>query len=67
MTMPIDIAAVNWPYVLLLSAIAFVAALLGNIIPNRFVAAILAGILFCVGFVFLTYYPHGLPLPLSAK
>jgi hypothetical protein len=58
--MPIDLSAVNWLYVVILSGFAFVAALLGSLIAfrNRFVGAILAGILFGAAFVFWTYYPH---------
>ncbi len=64
--MPIDLAAVNWLYVAILSGIAFVAALLGSLIAfrNRFAGAILAGILFGVGFVAWNYYPHNFGLPI---
>jgi hypothetical protein len=64
--MPIDLAAVNWLYVAILSGIAFVAALLGSLIAfrNRFAGAILAGILFAVGFVAWNYYPHNFGLPI---
>jgi hypothetical protein len=67
--MPIDLTAVNWLYAAILSGFAFVAALLGSLISfrNRFIGAILAGILFGVAFVFWTYYPHGIALPISAK
>jgi dolichyl-phosphate-mannose--protein O-mannosyl transferase len=67
MKLPIDLSAVNWEYVGILAVIVFIAALLGNIVRNRFVGAIVAGILFAIAFVFYTYYPHGLPLPLSPK
>jgi len=66
--MPIDLATVNWPYVGVLSGIAFIAALLGSLIAfrNRFVGAILAAILFAVGFMAWTYYPHPtIPGPIS--
>jgi hypothetical protein len=68
-TMPIDLSTVNWEYVAILAVFAFVAALLGSLIAfrNRFVGAIIAGILFAVIFVLWTYYPHGIPLPISAK
>jgi hypothetical protein len=56
--MPIDLTTVDWLYVAILSGFAFAAALLANIVGNRFVAAIVAGILFAVAFVFWTYYPH---------
>ncbi|HTZ02086.1 MAG TPA: hypothetical protein VMC05_07105 [Xanthobacteraceae bacterium] len=66
--MPIDLAAVNWAYVAILSLIAFVAALLGSLISfrNRFGGAVVAAILFAAAFVFWTYYPHPqLPGPLT--
>jgi hypothetical protein len=59
-TMPIDLAAVNWAYVGILSGFAFVTALLGSLISfrNRFIGAIITGVLFAAGFVYWTYYPH---------
>jgi hypothetical protein len=67
--MPIDLSTVNWPYVAVLSALVFIAALIGNLLAfrSRFIGAILAAILFAVLFVAYTYYPHGLPVPLSVK
>jgi len=67
--MPIDLSSVNWLYVAILSGFAFVAALLGSLIAfrNRFVGAIIAGILFALAFIFWTYYPHeNLPAALSS-
>jgi hypothetical protein len=63
--MPIDWTSVDWVNVGLLSAIAFIAALIGNILifKHRFWAAILAGLLFAAVYVFLVYYPHGLSVP----
>ena len=63
--MPIDWTSVDWANVGLLSAIAFIAALIGNILIFRhwFWAAIVAGVLFAAGYVFLVYFPHGLPVP----
>jgi len=66
--MPIDLAAVNWAYVAILSLFAFVAALLGSLISfrNRFGGAVVAAILFAAAFVAWTYYPHPqLPGPIS--
>jgi hypothetical protein len=66
--MPIDLAAVNWAYVAILSLFAFVAALLGGLISfrNRFGGAVVAAILFAVAFVYWTYYPHpNLPGPIA--
>ena len=58
--MPIDMSTVNWTFVGLMALFAFVTALLGSIIAfrNRFMGAIIAGILFAVFFVFWNYYPH---------
>jgi len=66
--MPIDLAAVNWVYVAILSLFAFVAALLGSLISfrNRFGGAVVAAILFAAAFVYWTYYPHpNLPGPVA--
>jgi len=64
--MPIDLSTVNWLFVGLMAALAFVAALLGSIIAfrNRFVGAIIAGVLFAAGFVAWNYYPHNFGLPI---
>jgi hypothetical protein len=64
--MPIDLSAVNWLFVILMGAMAFVAALLGSLIAfrNRFIGAIIAGILFAAGFVAWNYYPHSFGLPI---
>lgn len=63
--MPIDLSAVNWTFVGLMAVLAFVAALLGSLIAfrNRFLGAILAAILFAIGFVAWNYYPHNFGLP----
>src|ERR1700687_4029880 len=62
---PLDWTTVDWTNVGLLSGIAFLAALLGNILifRHRLWAAILAGLLFAAAYVFLVYYPHGLAVP----
>jgi len=64
--MPIDLSAVNWVYVGVLSVFAFVATVIGNILSlnHRGIAAILAAIVFAALFVGWTYYPHHLPLPM---
>jgi hypothetical protein len=64
--MPIDLSSVNWSFVGLMALLAFVAALLGSLIAfrNRFVGAIIAGILFAAGFVAWNYYPHSFGLPI---
>jgi hypothetical protein len=64
--MGINFSGVDWMFLGLMTGLAFVAALLGSLIAfrNRFVGAILAGILFGVGFVFWNYYPHNFGLPI---
>ncbi len=58
--MAIDLSNVPWLFVALMTLLAFVAALLGNLIAfkNRLVGAIIAALLFFVGFVAWNYYPH---------
>lgn len=64
--MGINLSSVDWVFLGLMMGLAFVTALLGSLIAfrNRFVGAILAGILFGVGFVFWNYYPHDFGLPI---
>jgi hypothetical protein len=64
--MGIDLSAVDWAFVGLMTALAFVTALLGSLIAfrNRFAGAILAAILFAIGFVAWNYYPHQFGLPI---
>jgi hypothetical protein len=63
--MPIDLAAVNWLYVIILAVFVFVTSWLGNVLSfsHRGMAALLSAVLFAGAFVFWTYYPHHLPLP----
>ncbi len=63
--MPIDLAQVDWFYVLVLAVLAFLASGIGNLLAfgSRGMAAVLSAILFAVLFVAWTYYPHGLPFP----
>jgi heme/copper-type cytochrome/quinol oxidase subunit 3 len=63
--MSIDLSTVNWGYVAMLSGFTFIAALVANYVTfkHRLAAAILATLLFAVIFVFVTYYPHGIPFP----
>ncbi len=58
--MAIDLSAVNWTYVALMAAFAFVAALLGSIISfrNKIGGALIAAILFAAIYVGWNYYPH---------
>lgn len=61
----LDLSSVNWVFVGLMMALAFVTALLGSLIAfrNRLVGAIIAAILFGIGFVAWNYYPHSFGLP----
>ncbi len=65
--MPIDLAAVDWLYVGVLAVFVFLAALIGNLLSfnHRCMAALLSALAFVTIFVAWTYYPHGLPLPIS--
>ncbi len=68
--MPIDLTAVDWAYVAILSIICFAAALLGSLISfrNKLGGAILAALLFAVGLVAWMYYPHPqLPGPIAPR
>jgi hypothetical protein len=58
--MPIDLSAVNWPFVAIMALFAFVAALLGGLISfrNRVGGALIAAILFAAMYVAWNYYPH---------
>ena len=64
-SMPIDLAAVDWFYVVILAVFVFFATLIGSVLAfnHRFFGALLSAILFTAAFVFWTYYPHHLPLP----
>lgn len=64
--MSINLSSVDWTFVGLMTALAFVTALLGSLIAfrNRFLGAILAAILFAIGFVAWNYYPHQFGLPI---
>ena len=64
--MLINWASVNWPNVLLLSAVVFVAALIGNFLSLRkpLLGAVFAAVLFAALLIVLEYYPHGFELPL---
>jgi hypothetical protein len=64
--MSLDFSTVNWTFVGLMTLLAFVATLLGNLIAfrNRFAGAIIAAVLFAVGFVAWNYYPHSFGLPI---
>jgi hypothetical protein len=63
--MAINLSAVAWDFVGLMTALAFITALLGSYIAfrNRFWGAVIAAILFAIGFVAWNYYPHTFGLP----
>jgi hypothetical protein len=62
----LDLSTVNWTFVGLMMALAFITAILGSLIAfrNRLVGAIIAAILFGIGFVAWNYYPHQFGLPI---
>src|SRR5579875_1737380 len=70
-TMPIDLAAVDWFYVIVLAILVFISTVIGTALALRhiFLGALFSSLLFAAGFVFWTYSPHGLPFPtrLSTK
>lgn len=61
--MPIDLAQVDWLYVILLAVFVLVASGIGNLLSfnHRGFAAVLSAAIFAVGFLFWTYYPHHVP------
>ncbi len=63
----IDVATVNWSYFGLLLLLVFLASLIGGFVGSyrRVLGAIVATVLFGIGFIAWHYYPHGLPLPNS--
>jgi len=62
----LDLSSVNWLFVGLMTALAFITALLGSLIAfrNRLAGAVIAAILFGIGFVAWNYYPHSFGLPI---
>jgi len=66
--LPFDVAAVDWMTVGVLSAIAFLAAIVGNAIAfgNRLMGAILTGVFFAVFFVAWTYWLQAMVMPPAA-
>ena len=63
--MPIDLAQVDWLYVVVLAVFALLATFIGNLLSfsHRGIAAVLSAVVFAAIFVAWTYYPHRLPLP----
>lgn len=62
----LDLSTINWLFVGLMTALAFITALLGSLIAfrNRFAGAIIAAILFAIGFIAWNNYPHQFGLPI---
>jgi hypothetical protein len=61
--MPIDLAQVDWLYVVVLAVFVALATFVGNLLSfnRRGAAAVLSAVLFSALFVFWTYYPHRVP------
>jgi len=66
--LPFDLATVDWTTVGIYSAIAFVAALIGNAIAfgNRFMGAVLTAVFFAAFYVAWTYWLHAMVFPPAA-
>ncbi|HET8544922.1 MAG TPA: hypothetical protein VFL68_10475 [Pseudolabrys sp.] len=61
--MPIDLAQVEWLYVILLAVFVAISTYLGSLLSfsRRGTAAMLSAVLFAAIFIFWTYYPHRVP------
>jgi hypothetical protein len=67
-SMPIDLAQVDWLYVVLLAVFVAVSTFLGGLLSfsHRGTGAVLSALFFAAIFIFWTYYPHRVPfLPRS--
>lgn len=62
-SMPIDLAQVDWLYVILLALFVAISTFLGGLLSfgRRGMAATLSAVLFAAIFIFWTYYPHRVP------
>ncbi len=62
-SMPIDLAQVDWLYVVLLALFVAISAFLGGLLSfsHRGRGAVLSALFFAVIFIFWTYYPHRVP------
>ena len=62
-SMPIDLAQVDWLYVILLAVFVAISAFLGGLLSfsHRGTGAVLSAVFFAVIFIFWTYYPHRVP------
>ena len=67
--LPIDWANVNWPYFLALVILVFGCTFVGTALSMKrtFLSCLLTSLLFGAAFMFWTYYPHNLPLPMLDK
>ena len=67
--LPIDWATVNWPYFLALVVLVFACTFVGTALSMKrtFLSCLLTSLLFGAAFMFWTYYPHNLPLPMLDK
>jgi hypothetical protein len=67
--MPIDLAQVDWLYVVVLAVFVLVTTFVGGVLSfgHRWTAAVLSALLFTTIFVFWTYYPHRIPGPRALK
>jgi hypothetical protein len=61
--MPIDLAQVDWLYVILLALFVAISTFLGGLLSfsHRGTAAVLSAVFFAAIFIFWTYYPHRVP------
>ena len=62
-SMPIDLAQVDWLYVILLAVFVAISTFLGGLLSfrRRGAGAVLSAVLFAAIFIFWTYYPHRVP------
>jgi hypothetical protein len=63
--LPFDLATVDWQTVGIFAAIAFLAAIVGNIVAfgNRFIGAVLTAVFFAVFYVAWVYWLAAIALP----
>ena len=63
--LPFDLATVDWTTVAIYSGIAFLAAIVGNIVAfgNRFAGAVLTAVFFAVFYVAWVYWLAAIALP----
>lgn len=62
-SMPIDLASVDWFYVVVLAVFVFISTIIGSLLSfsHRLTAAVLSAVIFSGLFVLWTYYPHNVP------